>query len=75
MNLYEMARWWRKQSFSYDIGGNFNIELYLEILKHKSICTDYYTSQEEASERATTSQQKPLQIGKQENYTRQVLTD
>ena len=69
MNLYEMARWWRKQSLPHDRGGSFNIELYLQILKTKYQCLDCYITQEEASEKATTSQQKPLQTGKPESCT------
>lgn len=42
--LYECARWWRSQSFSHDIGGSFNIELYYEYLKCKSKCTDFNTT-------------------------------
>jgi hypothetical protein len=42
--LYECARWWRSQSFTHDIGGSFNIELYYEYLKCKSKCTDYNTT-------------------------------
>lgn len=67
MNLYEMARWWRKQSLPHDRGGSFNIELYLQILKTKYQCLDCYITQEEASEKATTSQQKPSQTGKPES--------
>jgi len=67
MNLYEMARWWRKQSLPHDRGGSFNIELYLQILKTKYQCLDYCTTQEEASERVTTSPQKPSPTGKQES--------
>ena len=42
--LYECARWWRSQSFSHDIGGSFNMELYYEYLKCKAICTDFNTT-------------------------------
>lgn len=42
--LYECAQWWRSQSFSHDIGGSFNIELYYEYLKCKAKCTDYNTT-------------------------------
>ena len=69
MNLYEMARWWRKQSLPHDRGGSFNIKLYLQILKTKYECLDCYITQAEASERVTTSQQKPSQTGKQESFT------
>lgn len=67
MNLYEMARWWRKQSLPHDRGGSFNVELYLEILKIKYQCLDCYITQEEASEKVTTSPQKHLPTGKQES--------
>ena len=69
MNLYEMARWWRKQSLPHDRGGSFDIELYLQILKNKYECLDCYITQAEASERVTTSQVKPSQTGKQESCT------
>jgi len=42
--LYECARWWRSQSFSHDIGGSFNIELYYEYLKCKAKCSDFNTT-------------------------------
>jgi len=67
MNLYEMARWWRKQSLPHDRGGSFDIELYLQILKMKYECLDCYITQAEASERVTTSPQKHLPTGKQES--------
>ena len=67
MNLYEMARWWRKQSLPHDRGGSFNIELYLQILKTKYECLDCYTMQAEASEKVTTSPQKHLPTGKPES--------
>jgi len=42
--LYECARWWRSQSFSHDIGGSFNTELYYEYLKCKAKCSDFNTT-------------------------------
>jgi len=54
-DISEMARWWTKQSFAGDKGGSFNTSLYLEYLKCKNTCTDYYTSMKDGSQRAMNS--------------------
>ena len=33
--LYDMVRWWSNQSFAYDRGGSFDVELYLKFCKVK----------------------------------------
>lgn len=43
-DITEMARWWTRQSFAGDKGGSFNTNLYLEYLKCRSKCTDYFTT-------------------------------
>ena len=44
MDLYKMAQWWIRQSLAGDRGGSFNTTLYLEHLKSRTQCTDYYTT-------------------------------
>jgi len=44
MDLYKMAQWWTRQSLAGDRGGSFNTTLYLEYLKCRTQCTDYYTT-------------------------------
>ena len=73
-DISEMARWWTKQSFAGDKGGSFNTSLYLEYLKCKNSCTDYYTSTKTGSVKAMTSQPKPCAIGSSINLEQQVLT-
>ena len=72
-DISEMARWWTKQSFAGDKGGSFNTSLYLEYLKCKNSCTDYYTSTKTGSQRAMTSLAKPCAIGNSTNLEQQVL--
>jgi len=73
-DISEMARWWTRQSFAGDKGGSFNTSLYLEYLKCKNSCTDYYTTTKTGSQRAMTSQAKPSAIGSSINSEQQVLT-
>jgi hypothetical protein len=61
-DISEMARWWTKQSFAGDKGGSFNTSLYLEYLKCKNTCTDYYTSMKKGSQRAMSSLPKLQQF-------------
>jgi len=72
-DISEMARWWTKQSFAGDKGGSFNTSLYLEYLKCKNSCTDYYTTMKKGSQRAMNSLPKPCVIGKSTNSEQQVL--
>jgi hypothetical protein len=44
MDLFKMAQWWTRQSLAGDKGGSFNTSLYLEYLKCRTQCTDYYTT-------------------------------
>jgi hypothetical protein len=73
-DISEMARWWIKQSFAGDKGGSFNTSLYLEYLKCKNSCTDYYTTTKTGSVKAMTSQAKPSAIGSLTNSEQQELT-
>jgi hypothetical protein len=72
-DISEMARWWTKQSFAGDKGGSFNTSLYLEYLKCKNSCTDYYTTMKKGSQRAMNSLPKPYVIGKSTNSEQQEL--
>jgi hypothetical protein len=72
-DISEMARWWTKQSFAGDKGGSFNTSLYLEYLKCKNTCTDYYTSMKAGSQRAMNSLPKHCVIGKSTNLGQQEL--
>ena len=72
-DISEMARWWRRQSFAGDKGGSFNTSLYLEYLKCKNSCTDYYTTTKTGSVKAMTLQPKPSAIGSSINLEQQVL--
>jgi len=72
--ISEMGRWWIKQSFAGDKGGSFNTSLYLEYLKCKNSCTDYYTTTKTGSVKAMTSQAKPSAIGSLTNSEQQELT-
>jgi hypothetical protein len=72
-DISEMARWWTKQSFAGDKGGSFNTSLYLEYLKCKNSCTDYYTTMKKGSQRAMNFQPKPCVIGKSINSGQQEL--
>jgi hypothetical protein len=65
--LYECARWWRSQSFSHDIGGSFNIELYYEYLKCKAKCSDFNTTSTPNSYENGCSQAEDSASGKSEN--------
>jgi len=44
MDLYKMAQWRTRQSLAGDRGGSFNTTLYLEYLKCRTQCTDYFTT-------------------------------
>jgi hypothetical protein len=72
-DISEMARWWTKQSFAGDKGGSFNTSLYLEYLKCKNSCTDYYTTMKKGSQRAMNFQPKHSAIGSSTNSEQQVL--
>lgn len=72
-DISEMARWWTRQSFAGDKGGSFNTSLYLEYLKCKNSCTDYYTTMKTGSVKAMTFQPKPSAIGSSTNSEQQVL--
>ena len=72
-DISEMARWWTKQSFAGDKGGSFNTSLYLEYLKCKNSCTDYYTTTKTGSVKAMTSLTKPSAIGSSINSEQQEL--
>ena len=72
-DISEMARWWTKQSFAGDKGGSFNTSLYLEYLKCKNSCTDYYTTMKKGSQRAMNFQQKHSAIGNSNSSGQQVL--
>jgi hypothetical protein len=73
--LYECARWWRSQSFSHDIGGSFNIELYYEYLKCKSKCTDFNTTSTPNSSENGCSQAEDSAIGKSESSSCQEIVE
>ena len=72
-DISEMARWWTKQSFAGDKGGSFNTSLYLEYLKCKNSCTDYYTSTKTGSVKAMTLQPRHSAIGSLTNSGQQEL--
>jgi hypothetical protein len=72
-DISEMARWWTKQSFAGDKGGSFNTSLYLEYLKCKNSCTDYYTTMKKGSQRAMNFQPKHSAIGNLTNLGQQEL--
>ena len=72
-DISEMARWWTKQSFAGDKGGSFNTSLYLEYLKCKNSCTDYYITMKKGSQRAMNSLPKHSAIGSSTNSEQQVL--
>ena len=73
-DISEMARWWTKQSFAGDKGGSFNFALYLEYLKCKNSCTDYSTTMNKGSQKATISLPKHSAIGNLTNSGQQALT-
>jgi hypothetical protein len=70
-DISEIARWWTNQSFAGDKGGSFNTSLYLEYLKCKNSCTDYYTTMKTGSVKAMTSQAKPSAIGSKNSSSQQ----
>lgn len=72
-DISEMARWWTKQSFAGDKGGSFNTSLYLEYLKCKNTCTDYYTSMKAGSQKAMNSLPKHSAIGNSNSSGQQEL--
>lgn len=72
-SLYECARWWRSQSFSHDIGGSFNIELYYEYLKCRAKCTDFNTTSTPNSSENGCSQAEDSASGSKKSSYLQVI--
>lgn len=72
-DISEMARWWTKQSFAGDKGGSFNTSLYLEYLKCKNSCTDYYTTMKKGSQKAMNFLPKHSAIGNSNSLGQQAL--
>lgn len=64
MDLYKMAQWWTRQSLAGDKGGSFNTSLYLEYLKCRTKCTDYYTTTKQDSPKRIISTAMPCVNGK-----------